>query len=511
MPACDVGSAPTRRPRAALYLLALAGIAAVVAGLSWAFPQIVYRGFVEPYFWRPIVQDEGYNPVNTASLLVIAFVLGGWIYELLRRFEIRIDFPLILAPLLLQPAGAMLRALEDSDFFAPFSEDIALVRPDLPPGATCVPEVAGGFLQDCIGVFFVAPPIFVWLTLLLGAFGRTAHWGEIVARAFGTRAGVRFFLLSMAALLALGLAWERSNPTYVRFVAPAWWLVLSLGAGAGAFFWLLRRIGRYDWRAALFSYSVATFLWVGYYVIVWLSGGRAGWGAGVPTRPFVLAIGLAITVLFVLAVRFQARRMGGAGEPRRPGVARAWAFLGYLAVLQGLALFFASGALLRATGSTPMAPAARYVVWWLVGGLLVPWVGLGLARLFASRRGAEPSAAALADPTNLLLLGSQYADALMTSIGIDLYGATEKHVLPRTLIAWVDALSLPAGLGDFPTLLVMVPYKLLLALLLIWVLDVRLRDALAPHPNVSPLAKGIAMVVGFSPAFRDGLRLSMGV
>ncbi|MDG6220968.1 MAG: DUF63 family protein, partial [Candidatus Thermoplasmatota archaeon] len=117
-----------RVPRSMYILTAISS--AILAGLFigvLVFPSLFWDQMLWPYFWGPVVADamgttvsgiqEGYNIVNT---LIYGLILGlalYWIYVLLRKLEIEVDWRLTLALTPHMLLGGTLRALEDAGAF----------------------------------------------------------------------------------------------------------------------------------------------------------------------------------------------------------------------------------------------------------------------------------------------------------------------------------------------------------------------------------------------------------
>jgi uncharacterized membrane protein len=105
------------------------------------------------------------------------------------------------------------------------------------------------------------------------------------------------------------------------------------------------------------------------------------------------------------------------------------------------------------------------------------------------------------------MIFGQMADGLMTALGIDGFHYTEKHVLPDFLIQRVAQGDLIFGLSNWPSAVVMIPLKLFIVLLVVWVIDVSVRE---PRQNLIGLIKLAIIMVGLSPAIRNATRLAMG-
>ncbi len=103
------------------------------------------------------------------------------------------------------------------------------------------------------------------------------------------------------------------------------------------------------------------------------------------------------------------------------------------------------------------------------------------------------------DGVNLLIIFGQMFDATATYVGIDFYGYSEKHPIPDFLFQ------------TFGTSAVFIPIKLILALLIIYLIDISFKEDLAQYPILKGLIKIIVIVLGLGPGTRDTLRLVMGV
>ena len=103
------------------------------------FPNIFYDNFIWKFYWGPVVSDslgtpayhpplpdpmavkavEGYTIVSEITYGVILIIALYFIYKLLKKFEIKVNwrFALALMPYIIY--GPVSRVLEDSDFFTP--------------------------------------------------------------------------------------------------------------------------------------------------------------------------------------------------------------------------------------------------------------------------------------------------------------------------------------------------------------------------------------------------------
>jgi len=169
----------------------------------------------------------------------------------------------------------------------------------------------------------------------------------------------------------------------------------------------------------------------------------------------------------------------------------------YGAVLLALALFFV---LLWASGEG-WGETERGLSPGELG--IIPGIALactaGTAFLFWSLSRRDPRMVAFIAPVALLLFASHFLDGAATYRGIDAHGYSEKHVIPSFLI---DATG---------SAVVMLPLKLFVVVLVVYLMDVAFRDDLKDSPNLAWLVRVAVMVLGLAPGMRDMLRLAMGV
>ncbi|MBI2583973.1 MAG: DUF63 family protein [Candidatus Aenigmarchaeota archaeon] len=76
--------------------------------------------FFNDYFIRPIIENTGYNAVNTAAYAIVFALAVFGIYRLLRRLQINIDkkFFLGIFPFIL--FGSLLRVLQDTNLYTTY-------------------------------------------------------------------------------------------------------------------------------------------------------------------------------------------------------------------------------------------------------------------------------------------------------------------------------------------------------------------------------------------------------
>jgi uncharacterized membrane protein len=102
------------------------------------------------------------------------------------------------------------------------------------------------------------------------------------------------------------------------------------------------------------------------------------------------------------------------------------------------------------------------------------------------------------NPLNLSILMIHLMDASATYIGIDKLGYFSKHVAPSFLIKLTG------------TALVMYPLKLFIFIGVIYLLDTQFEDDIQSS-NMKMLIKMTLLVLGFSTAARDTIRMTLGI
>lgn len=478
------------------FAAALVGIPLVLWLLSVASPWF-RAAFVDPYLWDPIAHDEGYNPVNTALFVVLILLLALWAYRVLRHHGEHVTVEVVVGALPLALAGSLLRVLEDSDFFAPFGTDHSCLGPGL---------------DRCLGSVFVNPVLFTLVGAAVVGLGRLAFQSTLVSRRAGPVQGLRFYVLSILAILSLYGALWAADPTQLQLVPSPLPALLGALVGFGVVARLTKARGEVPWGPGLLGFSLIVTLPLLYLFALWMSGGTASWHPTAPTRPWIIIAFIVAPTLLVAGVAMAARAFTGPVRKEKGkalGPRRAILFLVYLLLLMAAFLFAASVSLRDVVerGDRELSTFG-YLAF---GVLLVP-IGVWFARRSVrGGLGTHPAFAAERDFLNRQIVWAQFADALMTGIALDVYGTSEKHVLPKTLIQWVREWGLAPPLGTYPAATAMIPFKLILAFVFIWLMDVRLRDWFRGREDLSLLFKACVAVSALAPALRDVLRISMGV
>lgn len=158
----------------------------------------------------------------------------------------------------------------------------------------------------------------------------------------------------------------------------------------------------------------------------------------------------------------------------------------------------------------PAAAGSDLRPWVYAAMFVFPALFTGAVYAIAKPRIQSETWAAYVNPVNLLLIFSQMMDATMTALGIDVFGYSEKHVLPEFLIGWMRDNG-PGFLGDYPATVVMLTVKLAVALLVVWAIDIYAKRDMERYPDLVGLAKMAIIMVGLAPGTRDAVRLAMDV
>jgi uncharacterized membrane protein len=119
------------RQRLALFLSIILGILACIIIGYFLAPTIVYDQWIWKYYWGPVVADasghtvsyhdvaaqEGYTLISELTYGIILVFALFWLYKLLKKLDIRIDWYFCLALLPYILFGPVTRVLEDTNFF----------------------------------------------------------------------------------------------------------------------------------------------------------------------------------------------------------------------------------------------------------------------------------------------------------------------------------------------------------------------------------------------------------
>jgi uncharacterized membrane protein len=224
--------------------------------------------------------------------------------------------------------------------------------------------------------------------------------------------------------------------------------------------------------------------------------------------------------LFGLAAYFLAAAHFRMKKAVDPAALVGWMSVGWILLGVAYVVLFATGPWpIKAAGGFPLTPHPLPIALLAlplaaaVAGLAFLYGVLTVGRHEAKGKAkARDYSRALLQPINLLLIGSQMLDAFATSIGIDLGGYNEKHVLSGNVIVWTRNLGHATGMSfleHYPTFVGFATVKLLVSLLVVQAIDGS-PDA-KRNPTLTGLVKFAIIMVGLGPGIRDFLRMSLGV
>ncbi|GEM_PF-699130 len=139
----------------------------------------------------------------------------------------------------------------------------------------------------------------------------------------------------------------------------------------------------------------------------------------------------------------------------------------------------------------------------ILGSAAITGAVYGIARALKKK---HSGAAAYMMPLNLMMIFAQMTDAIASSMGIDFFPYSEKHVLPKMLIDFFEKLGL-----SLPATTAMMPFKFLIVMLVIYMIDVASKEEVKMYPNMVGLVKMAIIMLGIGPGIRNVVRLAMGV
>lgn len=132
--------------------------------------------------------------------------------------------------------------------------------------------------------------------------------------------------------------------------------------------------------------------------------------------------------------------------------------------------------------------------------LIIPGIALLLTlMIYISGKVCGGRLSALSSPINTLMFFAHFLDGSATYRGIDLYGYSEKHVLPTALIDLTGTAS------------IMLLLKFMLVLLLVYLIDILFNEELGRYPGLDNVMKFAIIFLGLSPGVRDLVRIVLGV
>lgn len=168
------------------------------------------------------------------------------------------------------------------------------------------------------------------------------------------------------------------------------------------------------------------------------------------------------------------------------------------------------------------APWEGVAVLYLPAAVLAPLIAVAaaavvyaIARWRHSVTGSDVSRAFMR-PINLVLVGSQTLDGVSTGIGLDLHpsGYGEKHVLSGLIIDNFQLFAERIGwafAAANPTFVAFTPLKVLVALAVVYAIDIYSKEDLERHPTLIGLVKFAIIMVGIGPGVRNFVRMGLSV
>lgn len=457
------------------------GILLGVPLLFWLITLVApgfYDQVIWQYYWGPIKADAagrslvhngvtaspGYNLVNTISWAVLMGVSLVGITQILNGLKVKMNNTVIVGATLWVVSGAVWHVLEDTDLI-------------VPP----------------LQYFFITPPIY----LLFGAFGILAiltgvYMEQIHAVAGKQRALQKLWMLQSIGVLLYTLAWATDWSQVIRYVHPVH-VALIVALNFFVIRWWTMRSDGLDGRTLVVLLNIAPLLLALDYIALFLSEPWRTSGAGLPSAVITAPL-LAAGLTGIVWATAQAGRTRNKQDYR---------FIGAFALLLVVVLAWA----------TQTAPSVVGILGFFALAVALTGIGILVARTGKSEEGHGNFLPYLL-PVNLLLVFSQLVDGFATSLGLDMAGYTEKHVLSAFLIDAFRDFSLSIGWtfgATYPTFLAFVPVKLGVSLLVVWAIDIYSKEDVAKYPTFIGFVKFAIIMVGIGPGVRDFVRLAMGV
>lgn len=450
----------------------LLGLPAVIAVLAMIWPTVFFDQFVEKYYWGPIRDDTGYNAVNTISWAVLMGVCIVGLTQILQGLKLKMNNAVIYGAVAWTVAGAIFRVMEDTRMFAPPLQYIMITPP----------------IYLLFGLFGV-------LSLLVGVYLQ-----KVNDDAGTERAMQKLWFIQAAMVLLYTLLWVAKWDQITVYLNPVHVAIFAIVTHFVARWWV-QRTGTFDGRDFVLILSIAPLLMGIDYVIQFLDMPWSPSGPGIPSS-FITAPLLAIAMTGIVWASARAAQMPA--DDARKGLGQIAGFsLAFVALLA-----YATEASLD--GATILGLVAVAAV---ATGLGVLASRLMRAKAQDESHGNITILAYLA-PINLLLISSQLMDGFATSLGLDMAGYSEKHVLSAYLIEAFHDFAVNIGWefgAQYPTFLAFVPVKLAVSLLVVYAIDIYSREDVAKYPTLIGFVKFCIIMVGIGPAVRDFVRLSLGV
>ena len=450
----------------------LLGVPALVAILSLLWPQVFFDRFVEPYYWGPIRGDTGYNLVNTVSWAILLGLCLLGLSQLVNFLKIKVSDTFIYGAVAWVVTGSIFRVLEDTNMF-------------LPP----------------LQYVMITPPIYLLFALFAIIAVLIGIYVQRVAEAKDVEAALqKLWLIQAAFVLFYTLLWAIDWSQITQYLNP---VIVALLAALNHFVirYRVMKVGEVRPTDLLLLLALAPFLMGIAYVIEFIASPWSPSGAGIPSSVITAPLlAIALTGVAVATVR---AGLSGAKQDNK--------------IIAAFALFFAALLGIVVWTAPPLTRTAFGVgsVLSILGiALVLGGIGVLIARRLHSKKVAPEKLTPFLLPINIFLVISQVMDGFATSIGLDLGGYREKHVLSAYIIDAFRTVSEAIGWefgASYPTFLAFVPIKLAISLGVVYAIDVYSKEDVEKHPALIGFVKFAIIMVGIGPAVRDFVRLSLGV
>jgi uncharacterized membrane protein len=521
----------------------LLGVPALMAILSLIWPQVFLDKFLEPFYFAPIRGDTGYNGVNTATWAVLlGFSLLG-LTQMVNGLKIKVDAMFIYGAVAWVVTGSIFRVVEDMDTFRPPLQYIMITPPIyLLFGAFGVLSLLIGiYIHKCsvakdreyalqklwmIDAIFILLYLLVWVVksdvvrvylnpltvALLVAFShfviryRITKVGEVRPKEMMLMLTIAPFLMGMAYIVMFSVdPWKTPGAGIPSSFLTVPLLALGLTGTAVAAISAANPEREENHRLTLIFAAIFTAI-LG--IVLWTAPAATRTPFNVASIASIVGIGVVLGGLSVLMTRLLRRR----AEIVHILVLAILAIVGY-AVFYAIANFVLGDVLNQTPATWSLHGIAAIGVAYFA---YTNRVAIGNANAYLKRTkgiGSHITGAFLI-PLNIFLIVSQTMDGFATSLGLDLGGYSEKHVLSASLINSFHDLSAFIGweFGTlYPTFLAFVPVKLAISLAVVYAIDVYSREDVKQYPALIGFVKFAIIMVGIGPAVRDFARLSLGI
>lgn len=248
--------------------------------LCLLFPSLFWERFIWQYIWGPVVADawgmpidgatEGYNVFNTIIYGLVMGLFLFWIYALLRKLRIDMDWKFVLVMMPFVVVGGALRALEDSGLFNP-----------------------------PVSYLFISPLIYLTLAtvviaglLLTWLLSKRISGIKIMRYTISPILFLSLAILGIVVLLVISRSERMLEPFSILFAALVAYLVGHLP-------FLRDDDGRHGYRAVTAANGIFLLLICSLYILMWMS---TPWQADITTYPKEIGIIIALAATVTVAV-----------------------------------------------------------------------------------------------------------------------------------------------------------------------------------------------------------------